>query len=293
MFRGAPVPLLIAMSQSQNQSALSELESSFNLLQEDLQRFQSGERFWRSWDRSKSWVAASRKAQSYMELAMEALNEPARLAEEGERRSGWLSRTVKGLSQYLSSRESLEIEEVEQEPLNEAPAIAPSAGDEGVLQGHGAVVELPDLIGMIRGQGMTGVLMVEMPNEGVKMHFQAGQLVHAYSENAPRDLRLGEILVTQEAISRERMDSLLFCHQDSPQMLGETLMNGGLVGSEQLQEALNHQIQSLFDRIFENRKQASFKFVPGLPETQAQRAQVNVMQLLLDSARAFDERQVG
>ncbi|MDF1836527.1 MAG: DUF4388 domain-containing protein [Planctomycetota bacterium] len=284
------------MSQSQNQSALTELESSFTLLQEDLQRFQSGERFWRSWDRSKSWVAASRKAQSYMELAMEALNEPARLAEEGERQSGWLSRTVKGLSQYLCARDACELEEVEENPgnpLGEAPPIAPSMGDEGVLQGHGAVVELPDLIGMIRGQGMTGVLTLDMPKETVQMHFQLGQLVHAYSESAPRDLRLGEILVTQEAISRERMDSLLFCHQDSPQMLGETLLNGGLVSPEQLQEALNHQIQSLFNRIFENRKQASFKFVPGLPETKAQRAQVNVMQLLLDSARAFDERQAG
>ncbi len=284
------------MSQSHNQKALEQLRSSFSTLQDDLDRFQAGERFWRSWDRSKEFVSAARKAQSYMDLALEALGEPARLAEESEKRSGWLSRTVKGLSQYLSSSEHAD-SEPDSEPsgstLQDTPSIAPKVPEEGVLQGHGAVVELPDLIGMVRGQGMTGVLTVNMPAEVVKLHFQTGQLVHAYSESAPRELRLGEVLVEQGAITRERMDSLLFCHQDSPLMLGETLLNGGLVSSEQLRDALNLQIQSLFNRIFEHRKEAQFRFVPGLPDTKAQRAQVNVMQLLLDSARAFDERQAG
>lgn len=282
------------MSQNHNQKALEQVEASFQLLQEDLERFKSGERFWRSWDRSKEFISAARKAQSHMDLALEAMGEPARLAEEGDKRSGWLSRTVKGLSQYLSSGEASELQEDEGHAaatLRETPAISPSSEVEGVLQGHGAVVELPNLIGMVRGQGMTGVLTVNMPEEAVKLHFQVGQLVHAYSEEAPKELRLGEVLVEQEAITRERMDSLLFCHQDSPLMLGETLLNGGLVSSEQLRDALNHQIQSLFDRIFVHRKEAYFRFVPGLPDTKAQRAQVNVMQLLLDSARAFDERQ--
>ncbi len=284
------------MSQNHNQTALERVEVSFRRFQEDLERFEAGERFWRSWDRSKEFVSAARKAQYHIESALEALGEPARLAEEGQKPTGWLSRTVQGLSQYLTSNEDDEFDDLEGAPetaLHETPAIAPSMPDEGVLQGHGAVVELPDLIGMLRGQGMTGVLTINMPAEVVKLHFKTGQLVHAYSENAPRDLRLGVVLVEQGSISRERMDSLLFCHQDSPLMLGETLLNGGLISSEQLRDALNHQIQSLFDRIFDNRKQAQFHFVPGLPETNAQRAQVNVMQLLLDSARAFDERQAG
>ncbi|MCP5021287.1 MAG: DUF4388 domain-containing protein [bacterium] len=284
------------MSQSHNQKALEQVEVSLQLLQEDLGRFKSGERFWRSWDRSKEFSSAARKAQSYMELALEALGEPARLADAKENRTGWLSRTVKGLSHYLSSGEDCEFHTYETDPgatMQEGSAGLPESEGVGVLQGHGAVVELPNLIGMVRGQGMTGVLTVNMPKEVAKLHFQVGQLVHAYSEDAPADLRLGEVLIEQGAITRERMDSLLFCHQDTPLMLGETMLNGGLISSEQLQVALNHQIQSLFDRIFEHRKEADFRFVPGLPDTQAQRAKVNVMQLLLDSARAFDERQGG
>jgi hypothetical protein len=286
------------MSQNQNLKALQEVESTFVLLQEDIQRLRAGERYWRSWDRSKSWVSAARKAQSYMELAMEALAEPSRLAEQDSRPSGWLSRTVKGLTQYLSSGVGQEDEDrelvlVANQELAEAPAISPKVSEEGVLRGNGAVVELPDLIGMIRGQGMTGILAVDMPEEKVKLHFEKGQLVHAYSEMAPRELRLGEILVAQEAISRDRLDSLLFCHEDSPSMLGETLLKGGLVSHVQLHTALAHQIQSLFNRIFDHRREAQFCFVPGLPETEAPRAQVNVMQLLLDSARAFDERQAS
>ncbi|MCA9002100.1 MAG: DUF4388 domain-containing protein [Planctomycetes bacterium] len=284
------------MSQSRNQKALNEVATTFRLLQEDLERFGAGERYWRSWDRSKLWVSAALKAQSYMELAMEAMGEPARLAEAADPPTGWLSRKVRRLSQYLSSSASLSDGEeylVAAAEVSQAPSIQPSAGDHCFLRGNGAVVELPDLIGMIRGQGMTGVLDVAMPSEAAKLHFQGGQLVHAFSENAPDGLRLGEILVDQGSISRERLDSLLFCHQDSPHMLGETLLKGNLVSSEQLQSALTYQIQSLFDRIFEHRKEAQFCFEPGLPETEAPRAQVNVMQLLLDSARAYDERQAG
>ncbi len=286
---------LLPMSQSQNQKAIKALEASLERAEASLQAFRDGERFWRSWERSKQYVAAARRAKSYLELALESLEDPLAGTEFGVARRGWLGRTVKGLASYLSHGAQ---EGADQDSLDAVGAPLPTeslsdqwseSGPGQALEGNGAVVELPDLIGMIRAQGMTGILNLTLPIESLQLHFEAGNLVHAYSENAPANLRLGEILVEQGAIEEERLNSLLYCHRSSPKLLGEILISGGVVDSEDLHKALNYQIQCLFDRLFTYRKQAHFRFEPGLPDTTAHRARVNVLQLLLESARAYDE----
>ncbi|HPF14673.1 MAG: DUF4388 domain-containing protein [Planctomycetes bacterium] len=288
------------MSQSHNQKALESTESAFRRLEKALETFKASERYWRSWERSRDFVLAARRAQGYLELALETLEEPSRVSGDTDPK-GWLGRTVKGLAQYLSygaQPDNAPGDDGETAPASPVESELPKDRPDRrvrtqALEGNSAVVELPDLIGMIRGQAMTGVLNLSLPTEEVQLHFQTGQLVHAYSENAPPNLRLGEILVEQGAITEERLQSLLYCHKSSPQMLGEILLEGGLVEPEHLQRALNHQIQCLFDRLFTYRREAHFRFEPGLPDTTAQRAHVNVLHLLLESARSYDERQAG
>ncbi len=287
------------MSQSQNQKAFQALESTLARTEEALRSFGEGERFWRSWERSKQYVGAARRARSYLEMALEALEDPLAGTEGGQARKGWLGRTVKGLAQYLSHGANDEGGEAGLEAVEAAlPTGSLSdqwsgSGPGQALEGNGAVVELPDLIGMIRAQGMTGILNLTLPQEGLQLHFEGGNLVHAYSENAPVRLRLGEILVEQGAIGEERLASLLYCHRSSPKLLGEILISGGVVDQDALHKALNYQIQCLFDRLFTYRKQAHFRFEPGLPDTTAHRARVNVLQLLLESARTYDESERG
>ena len=286
------------MSQSHNQRALQAVHEALLRAENGLQAFQEGERFWRSRDRSKQYVAAARKAHSYLELALEALEDPLAASESEDGRKGWLGRTVKGLAQYLSQGADGETEGAS---LDSVGAALPSnmQGEwthfdaERALEGNGAVVELPDLIGMLRAQGMTGILNLSLPHESLQLHFEGGNLVHAYSANSPADLRLGEILVSQGAIEQGRLAALLDKHRDSPRLLGEILISGGIVRVQDLHKALNFQIQCLFDRLFAYRKQASFRFEPGLPQTTAHRAQVNVLQLLLESARTYDESNHG
>ncbi len=271
------------MTQNRNFKALEQMDESLRSLQDEIERFKGGERFWRSTERSRDFVAAIRRVQSQLEAAQNTLREPANLNRTDGRYSGWLSRKAKGLFQYLGTGGGGEFDESREEVRTTPNEVQGGSRDESVIEGHGAMMEVSDLIAQVQGQGMTGVLTLNMPDEVANLHFEGGQLVHAYSENAPKELRLGEVLVRQGITSPEYMESLLSLHWNSPLMLGETLLDGKIISIDQLRCALNYQIQCLFDRIAEYRKQTSFCFVPGLPKTNIPCAQVDVIEFLLDS----------
>ncbi|MFT7679439.1 MAG: hypothetical protein ACI8QC_003441 [Planctomycetota bacterium] len=71
------------------------------------------------------------------------------------------------------------------------------------FRGACQVLELSDLIGMVRNQGLTRRLLFSNDSEAVHLHFRDGDLLHAHSENTPKGLRLGEI--TRDP----RLDSML------------------------------------------------------------------------------------
>ncbi|MCP5020814.1 MAG: DUF4388 domain-containing protein [bacterium] len=271
------------MTQNHNLKALERMSDALQSLQNEIEHFGAGERFWRSGERSREFVAAASRVQSQLEIAQKILCKPGGSDRKDRKRAGWLSRTARGLLQYLSTGGDEKSDDLRGGVGVPTKEVLGDSFDGGVLQGHGAVMEFSDLLVKVRGQSMTGVLTLSMPDEVANLHFEAGQLVHAYSENAPSELRLGDVLVGQGVMSPEYMESLLSIHWNSPLMLGETLLNDKHISIEQLRDALSYQVQSLFDRIFEYSKQASFCFVPGLPNTNAQRAQVNLMQLLIDS----------
>ncbi len=253
-------------------------------LEQQIKRFGANERWRRSWDRSKELCAEAKRATQYMELALTALEEGQ--SEVGPARSSWFTRSVQNLAKHLTTASSSDEPE---ETVNLEDLTASSEG----FSGDCKVMDLPDLIGMLRAQAKTGQLVLSNEAEKVHLHFQNGDLVHAYSENTPADLRLGEILVGMGSLTAERLQSLLFCHQSSPKMLGAILLEGSLVDADDLQKALMVQIQGLFDRLFAFREGTAFRFEPRLPNMPENRARLNVLALLLESARKHDEREAG
>ena len=273
------------MSQQRNAKQIESLREVRENLDRHIRSFTEKERWRRSWDRSKDFCAEAKRAIQYMELAISAL-------ELGEAkttpvRSGWFSRNVQSLAKHLTTASASE--EVEETATIESLAANAKEG----FTGDCRVMDLPDLIGMLRAQAKTGQLLLFNDSEKVHLHFQNGDLVHAFSENTPTELRLGEILVEMGSLTADRLQSLLFCHQSSPKMLGQILLEGSLVDRDDLQKALMVQIQGLFDRLFAFREGTSFRFDPRLPDMPENRARLNVLQLLLESARKHDEREVG
>ena len=270
------------MSEQRNQAQLEALRAAQQRFAAELKRFESAERWRRSFERSKEFRAQGQKAIQYLEMALGALEEDGDA--QGNGRSGWLSRRVQGLAKYLTSNT--------EEPV-EAQSMEELASSSLVFSGDCGVMELPDLIGVLQAQTKTGRLLLTNKDEIVHLHFQNGDLVHAYSENTPPESRLGEVLVAMGAVTEERLQSLLFCNQSSPKMLGQLLLEGSVVAPEVLQEALVNQIQGLFDRLFAMREETTFRFEPGLAPMPENRARLNVLQLLFESARKHDERQAG
>lgn len=275
------------MSQDKNRNAIEQLRSLHRRLEARLALAEETARFRRSPDRSARFVEKVERATSLLELAIEAID--GRDEEIEDVSNGWLASRMGGLVRYLRGG-------VDGEPDGQGPrAPLPSTDITNLeipkngLVGDCDSLPVSDLLAMLQGQTKTGILKINHEQENVILHLYDGQLVHAYSESSPPQERLGEILVRRGALTRARLESVLFCHTASPLRFGEILTSGDVVTFEELEGALVEQVQGLFNRVFEMRG-ASFHFEPGLPDVEENRARLNLMQLLLESARLVDER---
>ena len=270
-------------SLQRNKEELDRLVKLADQFQKMLKRTVESARFRVTPERSTQFVAHLRQAQGYLELAMTALDLTRSTLEVD---SNWLSDRVASLVNYLTKGESAD------KPLPASPETSrTSAG----ISGDCNSLSIPDLLSMLQVQKKTGVLRIQHASETIVLHLDGGDLVHAYSENTPSGCRLGEILVRQGALTEDRLDSILFCHGATPRKMGDILLEGDVVTEAQLTEALEFQVQQLTNRMFVMRD-ARFRFEPGLPPVddevdEDRRGRLNLIQLLLESARVHDEEE--
>ena len=160
------------------------------------------------------------------------------------------------------------------------------------LAGSSDTIPLPDLLGFLRQQGKTGLLRVFLADENLLLEFERGELVSASSDNAPPGHRLGEILVAQGWVDRGRLESILEGPGCGSDKLGAALVTGELVTEEHLRGALELQVQEIFHRMF-SAPRSHFRFREAEIGQFAGRLRLNVIQLLLESARFDDESAAG
>lgn len=155
------------------------------------------------------------------------------------------------------------------------------------FSGACATIPLPELLGFLQVHGHTGELVVQAEQETFAIHFHRGDLIDATSDNAPPEMRLGEILISMGAVDSVVLMRLLES-PDSGDRLGDALVRRHLVDRETLLAALRYQVQQLFHRLF-HAENARFSFSPLLPQEVESDYRLNVTQLLLESARLHDE----
>jgi hypothetical protein len=229
----------------------------------------------------------TRKAACHVELALLGLESCAAPAAPAG--------GVQGLAASLTSR-------ILRQPAGEEPpaaALPAAAGFEGAAGGAGREgfsgyswsISLPDLLGFLQMHEKSGVLAVETESETFSIGFERGELAYAISDNSPKELRLGEILIARGAVSREALEAFL-ARGSTGGKLGQALEREELVTREQLGYALEHQVQQTFHRLF-NAENARFSFREGRPRSEDGNLRMNVMQLLLESARVKDESAVA
>ena len=165
----------------------------------------------------------------------------------------------------------------------------PQALREG-LQGNSETVGIPELIAFLANSRKTGALWVHAPDETFLIQLRDGSLLHATSDRTPQGERLGEILVAQGSLKRGELASFLEQSKGTG-LLGRRLFEEGRISEEQLIGALAAQVQHLFHRMLSTRS-AIFRFEEGAELLVEYHVRLNCMQLLLETARTFDEASV-
>ncbi len=131
---------------------------------------------------------------------------------------------------------------------------------EGTIRDFG----LPDIFQLIGLQRKTGILTLtnEKDDESVTITFEGGMVVMADSTARRLEDRLGNVLVKQGKITRERLEEALSVQRQTLQRLGHILASASAITTKDLRDALQVQISQIVFRVFRWRD-GRYQFTPA------------------------------
>ena len=198
---------------------------------------------------------------------------------------GGIKRVVSGLASRLLNSDEQDTQAPTEDEAVQRVALSPTR--QVPMTGNTESIPLPGLLFFLQEHGKTGTLNIVTEAEVFTLEVEAGELIHASSDNSPEGCRLGEILVQQGSIVGKNLQTLLTKYARMPGRLGTALTRGEIVTRDQLRKALEHQIQELFDRLL-NAKNAYFHFTDGKTDSADGNVRMNVTKLLMETVRRQD-----
>jgi hypothetical protein len=131
---------------------------------------------------------------------------------------------------------------------------------EGTIRDFG----LPDIFQLIGLQRKTGTLTLtnEKDDEVVTVTFENGMVVMTDSSAHRLEDRLGNVLVKQGKLTRERLDEALVVQKQTLQRLGHILAGSSAITSRDLRDALQIQVSQIVFRVFRWRD-GRYQFAPS------------------------------
>ena len=109
---------------------------------------------------------------------------------------------------------------------------------------------LPDIVQLIGLQRKTGTLHLKTTGEAVKVVFDGGNIVAAESSMSRPSDRIGAALVMQGSITSEQLQEALSVQKQTMQRLGHVLMAENMVEEETLRTAVEAQLFGVVFRLF-------------------------------------------
>jgi len=128
---------------------------------------------------------------------------------------------------------------------------------EGTIKDFG----LPDIFQLIGLQRKTGILTLKNEKDDVTVTFQNGMVVMAESSSKRLEDRLGNVLVKQGKVGKERLDEALQTQKATLQRLGHILITNNAITGADLKEALQVQVSQIVFRVFRWRA-GEYHFAP-------------------------------
>jgi hypothetical protein len=157
---------------------------------------------------------------------------------------------------------------------------------EGTIKDFG----LPDIFQLIGLQRKTGILTLKNQKESVTVLFENGMIVSADSSQKRLEDRLGNVLVKQGRLSKDKLDEVLTTQKATLQRLGHILVASNAITAKDLKEALHVQISQIVFKVFRWRD-GEYHFAPA-ESVDYDRENSNPMSadfILMEGIRMVDE----
>ncbi len=167
-------------------------------------------------------------------------------------------------------------------------ATKPVSPLEASLFGDGKSILVVEILGLLSNLAKSGLLWVTTARERFLFELQAGRIVYAQSDRPPPGWRLGEILMTRGALDAHDLAEAIATARERKEPLGAWLLAANLVAAHDLHQALRDQVQHIFNRMF-SATDSTYQFEEGKQLSRSDDVRLNVIQLLLESARLHDE----
>ena len=157
-----------------------------------------------------------------------------------------------------------------------------------VICGMSPPINLESVFGFLGSLRKTGILRVRADDANFRVSVVRGDVVHGVTDRRPEEELLGNILVARQAVDFYELDRFFTRCGPSAVKIGEALNRQELVSTKDLREALEIQLQHLFDRLLSARA-AEWCFHEGEVTLSYVNLRVNATRVLLESARKRDE----
>jgi DNA-binding response OmpR family regulator len=159
-----------------------------------------------------------------------------------------------------------------------------------VLSGDLSVISLAEVLQMLAFQRRSGALTVNSRGREVTLYLREGDLDLASARAMPDQFLLSRFLVSQGFVERSALDRVLDQSPPNGRLLGEVLVERGLVSSEQITTALEIQTSEL---LFEAVRwtEGRFAFIVGgsSPASDSARLELPTGGLVMEGFRRVDE----
>jgi hypothetical protein len=128
---------------------------------------------------------------------------------------------------------------------------------EGTIRDFG----LPDIFQLIGLQRKTGILTLKNEKDEVTVAFENGMVVAADSSTKRLEDRLGNVLVKQGKLTKERLEEALTTQKATLQRLGHVLTTQNAITNKDLKDAIQVQVSQLVFKVFRWRD-GEYHFAP-------------------------------
>jgi uncharacterized protein DUF4388 len=129
---------------------------------------------------------------------------------------------------------------------------------EGTIKDFG----LPDIFQLIGLQRKTGILTLNNEKDNVTVTFENGMVVMADQTSKRLEDRLGNVLVKQGKLTKERLEEALQTQKATLQRLGHVLVTQNYITSKDLKDAIKVQISQTVFKVFRWRD-GEYHFAPA------------------------------